>query len=345
MKRAISAIEKRKALPCRKVLRDIALSVLLSLCGSAPVFAQEAGAPINLVDSDTIVRFGFPVFLDYKALESIGSPQNGNSTDLARSFSFDDSAGGKYLETGVILQGIGLNIPSAGDGELLFIQNAQALSGGMPAAAGNFLAIAHRDGFISLYSAKDFIPSSASKTEIRKGDSIGIAARAPGSENANYLFRLYDGKSRLWANPALFIQGFNDSVSPKITQIALLGEKETYIAENRKNVTQMIPQGSYLLAVSVVDPRYRNESISGLFRLKAVLNGQIIADKKLDSARVTENGLSFMEMQAPSSNSVDKAGRLLLGKQFLPNGKHTLEVFAYDYAGNEAKFTWQFSAR
>lgn len=345
MKEAKSAMGKRHAFPRRLAPFGIALALSLSFVAGPHAFAQDGGSPINLVDRETIVRFGFPVFLDSMPEESIGDPRNRSSAALAGSSSFADSAGGKYLDTGAILQGKGQNIPSAGDGELLFIQGTRALSGGLPSAAGNFLAIAHRDGFISLYSANGFTPSAAGKSEIRKGDSIGIAERALGSENADYLFRLYDGKSRLWANPALFIQGFNDNAQPKITQIALLGEKETYLAENRKNAAQTIPQGNYLLAVGVVDQRYGNESVSGVFRLKAVLNGQIIADKKLDSARVAENGLSFMDMPAPSSNSVDKAGRLLLGKQFLPSGKHTLELFAYDYTGNEARFTWQFSAR
>lgn len=336
---------KRDAFPRRQALLGIALASSLLLGGGRAVFAQEGGPPISLVDRETTVRFGFPEFLDYSSAELIGKPQYRNSAAMTGASSFYNSAGGRYLDTGAILQGMEQDIPAAGDGEVLFIQNTRALSGGLPSAAGNFLAIAHRDGFISLYSAKGFAPSVEGKSEIRKGDSIGIAAIAVGSENASYLFRLYDGKSRLWANPALFIQGFNDSVQPKIAQIALLGEKETFIAENRKNAAQTIPQGDYLLAVSVVDPHYGNESISGLFRLKAVLNGQIVADKKLDSARVTENGLSFMEIPAPSSNGVDDSGRLLLGKQFLPSGKHTLEVFAYDYAGNEAKFTWQFSAR
>jgi len=323
----------------------ICLPLVIFLCGSGYALAQEQGAPISVVASETIMNFGSPVFLLNNFAKAISGIKTENSAYAGKYEDFKNSAGGKYLETAATLQGIGANVPAAGDGELLFIQNDSALRGAMPFAAGNLLAIAHRDGFVSLYSSNGFIPSKSSKTEIMKGDYIGILANAQGSGKGSYQFRLYDGKSKLWANPALFIQDFNDSVPPKIKQIALLGEKEAYIAENRKNVMQAVPQGNYLLAASIVDPRYKNESVSGLFRIKAVFNGQVIADRKLDSALIAEHGLIFLDMQAPSSSSVDDEGRLLLGKLFLPSGRHTLEVSAYDYVGNEARFSWQFAVQ
>jgi len=57
-----------------------------------------------------------------------------------------------------------------------------------------------------------------------------------------------------------------------------------------------------------------------------------------------EKGLSFLELEAPSSKIVDDEGRLVLGTQFIARGTHILEFFAYDFAGNAGSFMWKFSA-
>ena len=327
---------------CRKSRHSVFWVLAIAICGSGTVMAQSQGAPIEAVANETRVYFGSPVFL-FDNNDAIAAGLNAsNSISATDSINFWESAGGKYLETGAILQGAGKSVPAAGDGKVLFIQENTALKGRMPRAAGNFLALAHRDGFVSLYSSKDFLPKSLDKSEIMKGETIGSASADPRTGNAGYFLRVYDGTSKLWVNPALFIQGLDDRIPPKIKQIALVGSKGTITAENRINVMQTLPQGDYLLAANVVDPLYGKESISGLFRLKVVFDGQIVADRKLDSARITERGLAFFDLEAPSSKGVDEEGRLLLGKVFLPSGKHTLAFFAYDYSGNEASFTWKF---
>lgn len=318
----------------------------LSFCIAAQSLAQSQGAPISAIADDTTIDFGSPVFLFSDAASRIMGIDAANSFSSAEIARFARSAGGSYLDTGAWLYGIGANIPAAGEGEVLFVQTSSALRGGMPQPAGNFLAIAHRDGFVSVYSAQGFLPPSGQRaTLIAKGDFAGSVSGVHGLENAHYRLRVYDGTSKLWANPALFIQGLDDTASPKIRQIALLGGDQIFIAENKKNAMQELPQADYLICASIIDTAFRKESISGLFRIKVVLDGRVVADRKLDSARVTEHGLGFLDVDAPSSNAMDDQGRLLLGKQFLPSGKHSLELYAYDFSGNEASFTWKFIVR
>jgi len=256
-----------------------------------------------------------------------------------------DSAGISYLQTGALLSGEGGNAVAAGDGILLFIQGKEALSGGMFRAGGGILALVHEDGFVSLYSGETFLPNSASAELIAQGSAIGSLPPALGSAVPKYLLRVFDGASGLWVNPAFFMPGLQDKAPPRIEELALLGRQgRYYIAENLKRGTQRMPQGDYTLAVRVVDPLYSKGAVSGIFRLKILLDGQIVSDRKFDSARITAQGLSFLELEAPSSKIVDDGGRLVLGTQFIARGTHILEFFAYDFAGNAGSFMWKFSA-
>lgn len=297
--------------------QSLALAIGIALCLVRLVSAQSQEAPISIVAMEARVDFGMP------ALE--GSQ-------------------GNYLETGVVLFSQNRSVAAAGNGTILFMQSKPLLRGGLPQAAGNFLTLAHRDGFVSQYSGRTFSPSLAGKMNLVKGDLIGSVVGTPGSQKASYMLRVYDGTSGLWVNPAFFIQGLDDRAAPKIMQIALSGQGKTYIADNQKNTAIVIPQGDYTLAIGAFDPSYDSGSVSGVFRLKAVFNGQVVADRKLDSARITERGLAFLELEAPSSSIIDGEGRLLVGKQFVPNGKHTLEIFVYDYVGNVSGFMWKFTA-
>lgn len=317
-----SARHANRALPGEKV--PLKLNVLMvcvmtiGIVAGIPVFAQDA--PLSMESLDVAVNFGVPGQLP------------------------DKQKGEKYLQTGALLSAENDVVRAAGDGRILFIQDNHLLSGGLPHATGNFTAVAHDDGFISLYSAKTYASEASARTKIKKGEVIGRIVEITKALYTYYLFRVYDGASRLWVNPAFFIQDLVDKAAPRIEEIVLMGKDRTIVAENPRKGAQGIPQGNYTLAVSVTDPAYAKGSISGVFRLKAVFDGKVIADRKLDSARVTADGLAFLDLEAPSSRLTDEQGRLLLGRQFIPRGMHSLEFSVYDYAGNSSSFNWKFSA-
>lgn len=250
-----------------------------------------------------------------------------------------------YLRTDATLSVTDDRVSAAGQGVPLFIQKQAILAGGLPPSLDDFTAVAHGDGFVSVYSAKEFRPELSAETQVAKGDLVGRIGKAGEDDDQVYGFRVFDGASRLWVNPAYFLQNFQDRVAPKIEEITLVGEGRAYTAETRKNFTQAIRQGDYILAVRVTDPPYSRGSVSGIFRFKAILDGKVIADRKFDSARITDKGLAFLGLEAPSSAIVDDEGRLLLGGQFIPRGLHSLEFSVYDYAGNASSFTWKFSAQ
>ena len=296
--------------------RTAFFALIFSLIFVLVLPAQESA--LSFSGSDPEVNFGKP--------SSLGS----------------DSHLQSYLRTDATLSITGSSVIAAGHGVTLFIQKEGRLAGGFPSALPNFTALAHGNGFVSIYSAKHFLPEPALETEVARGARVGKIGNPDEDFDPDYRLRVYDGSSRLWVNPVLFIQGFQDRAAPKIEEITLLGEGRAYTAENRKNFTQTIRQGEYALAVRVMDPSYARGSVSGTYGFKALLDGKVFVDRKFDSARITEKGLAFLGLGAPSSSIVDNGGRIILDGQFIPNGLHSLEFSVYDYAGNTSNFTWKF---
>ncbi|HWP68781.1 MAG TPA: hypothetical protein VN437_05715, partial [Rectinemataceae bacterium] len=163
---------------------------------------------------------------------------------------------------------------------------------------------------------------------------------------ASYVLQVYDGAGGLWVNPAFFIPGIEDRAAPKIEQLVLVDhdKKELSIEPGKKGTANRIPQGRYSLAVRVFDPETKTISKSGIFSFKAILDGQVTLDRKLDSARSTDKGLAFLGMNSPSSSLIDSEGRILLGENFIPRGTHSLEFFVSDFAGNVSSLIWKFTS-
>ncbi len=134
MKREGKSRERWNSLARRRAKCGIVLSLAIFLFGGGHTSAQDQGAPIGLADSETIVDFGSPVFLFNNAAEAIAGRRIENSAGLGEYGGFKNSAGSRYLETGATLQGIGVNVPAAGDGNC-FRQKLR-ISLGMPFAGG-----------------------------------------------------------------------------------------------------------------------------------------------------------------------------------------------------------------
>jgi len=301
-------------------------TIIILLNPARFVVAQET--PLLASALRTSVTFGSPVFM-----------ADGGDT-------FSTSAGTRYLDKGATLSIPGQNVRADGEGLVLFIKRESHFAGDMPSAAGNFIALAHMDGFISVFSGKHFIPDSTGKTRIGRDEVIGTVIGDPGTDTVSYIFQVYDGAGRVWVNPAFFISGLEDRTAPKIEELVFIGKNkaEFSIGSEKRGAAQHIAQGTYSIAARVFDPENKVMSTSGVFSFKAILDGKIILERKLDSARSTNNGLAFLGMEAPSSGLIDSKGRIILSEYFVPRGAHTLEFVAVDFSGNIANFMSRFTA-
>lgn len=262
-----------------------------------------------------------------------------------------DKEGFSYLQTGAVATSPSGAVPAVEAGSVLFVRRASAFGGKRFGGEKEFIALAHDDGFMSIYSGDTFIAGKTPPTgKVGAAESVGrVAAEGRGGQSP-YVVQMYDGSSGVWINPALFSGTVPDKAPPKIEQIALQGSGGRYFAENgaaarktAKSVVQKIPQGEYSLSVSVSDTSSGKSPVSGVFRLKLLFNGAVALDKKFDAARAAEGGLSFIGLDAPSSNCLDGEGRIVLGRQFIPRGKNTFDLTVFDFAGNSARYVWSFA--
>ena len=262
-----------------------------------------------------------------------------------------ERGGFNYLQIGAQVPSPGGAVPAAESGTVLFVQRASAFGSRQFGGAKEVVALAHDDGFVSVYSGAAFIAARLASTgKMNAYDSVGRVAADGRDGQAQYTIRLYDGSSAVWINPALFAGAIDDKLPPRIEQIALQGSGGIFYAENggmprksAKESAQKIPQGEYVLSVSASDGPAGKGSISGVFRLKLLFNGTVAIDKKFDAARAAEGGLSFLGLEAPSANCLDREGRIVLGRQFIPRGKNTLDLTVFDFAGNSARYAWSFT--
>ncbi len=260
-------------------------------------------------------------------------------------------SGFSYLQTGALTKSPSGTVPVVEAGTVLFTRRASVFGTQRFGGAKEFTALAHDDGFVSVYSGSSFMAAEAPPSgRINANDSVGMTMAEGRDGEGRYIVRLYDGSSGVWINPALFADSILDKASPKIEQIALQGSGGQYFALNgnaprkiAKNAIQKIPQGEYALSAAVTDAPNGNSPVSGVFRLKVLLNGTVALDKKFDAARAAESGLSFLGLDAPSANCLDREGRIVLGRQFIPRGQNSLDVTVFDFAGNSARYVWSFA--
>ena len=273
---------------------------------------------------------------------SIFVPAAGISVDFGVPKRFTPS-GSPYLGSGAQIQPRTPEVPAAGEGIVLFSQGGSLLSSGFPRSRDNFIALAHDGGFVSLYSSPSLALSARLKKKgVARDEIVGTIEGARGGQEDNYYRRVIDNSSKLVVNPALFSPGMIDRAAPRIEEVSLIKEGFRLKAEPERRILQRLAQGDYKLAIRLNDPSYAGGVVSGLFRIKVVLDGQVAADRKLDSARNLDEGLGFLGFSAPSSLLADRDMRFLLDGHFLARGNHSLELTVYDFNGNAGTLVWRF---
>lgn len=251
---------------------------------------------------------------------------------------------GSYLETALALVQSNDAVVSGEKGRLLFEQRPSALSGNLPGALGGIVALMAEDGLTAVLSGKNFLPARAVEADYIEGQSLGALSSAIAGRYG-YDLRIYDAAREQWINPLLLSNLAKDETSPRIESLVLRGQRMTAQLKSPAKGKMGLLQGGYTLFVRAVDPAPGGIA-SGVFRYKVLLDGLVVADKKMDAALVSGlGGLSFAGLAVPSSENLDEDGRLGIGKLELLRGQHLLELFVLDCAGNQAKGAWPLSVQ
>lgn len=246
---------------------------------------------------------------------------------------FEQAAGARYLDTSISGTFVDDQILAGRDGELLFMQKGGTSPCGLPGAAGQAVAIAHEDGFVSLYTGLSPRPDLEKKSVLAAGDPLG----SPGMAGRRASLSIFDRAVSSWVNPVILMAGSGETARPRIDEIAVVSGKSEFLPEGKKSDEIRILQGNYSIAIAARDSPTRSGVLSGLSRMKIVLDGQVVEDRGFDAAVVGADGLSFLGLPAPSSGAIDRKGRYILGKRLISSGIHTLDVIVYDFSGNTAE--------
>jgi len=207
-------------------------------------------------------------------------------------------------------------------GETLFIQETTLFTSWFPRTKGDFIALADTDGYIHVFCGNNLKPALEGRTDGKLDLSI------------------FDRGRKAWVNPAFFIKGIIDTAKPQITGLALEKDGVEFDFKDSIKSKKTLSQGSYSLLTSIMDEKPKQTS-SGLLRIKAVLDGVSVIDNKLDLASAGMEGLALLGYPAPSARALGWNSRLKAGEVRLLRGDHTLELFVYDFAGNEATVSWK----
>ena len=207
-------------------------------------------------------------------------------------------------------------------GETLFVQKTSPLGSFFPQTRGDFIALADTEGYIHLFC----------------GNNVRSAIETP--TDIKFDFSIFDRGRKAWVNPAFFIKGILDTAGPQISALALEKDGIELDFKDSGKSRKPLSQGTYTILTSIQDEKPKQTS-SGLIRIKVVLDGVSVIDNKLDIALAGVEGLSFFGYPAPSSRALGSKSRLKAGELRLLRGDHTLELFAYDFAGNEATIRWK----
>jgi hypothetical protein len=222
-------------------------------------------------------------------------------------------------------------LQAADGGELLFAHWETNTASRLPTPLGNWIAIDHGDGLISIYSRFEDDEAKQIPNNVRKGAFLGNSGVSGWANQAGFYFSLFDRKERRWVNPSMIITPFDDNTMPVIQSVELKNAGGQII---NPAVNRNIAQGRYSVSVYVTDT-LNQTALLAPHRIVCSVNGSEIGALGFEtySARdgvllVYRNGLvPVKQVYAPSP-------AFEIGEVWLTRGQATLEIIAQDITGN-----------
>jgi hypothetical protein len=251
------------------------------------------------------------------------------AAELVQNFGWNDK-GRPRLGTVFAASG---ELRAAERGELLFIRRQTDTASRLPAPLGNWIAVDHGDGLISVYSRFENRETTRIANDIGKNTSLGTAGISGWSNQEGFYFSLFDRKERRWVNPSMIITPFLDTTAPVIQSVKLKNAAGEFFDPAQ---TRNISQGRYTVSVQAADT-LDAARINPLapHRIVCSVNGSEIGSLNFEtySARdgvlmVYRNGLTpVKQIYAPYP-------AFEVGEVWLNRGQVNLELIAQDIAGN-----------
>ncbi|MDR3191574.1 MAG: hypothetical protein LBT87_00750 [Treponema sp.] len=253
-------------------------------------------------------------------------------------------------------------VRAAEAGELFFFRSSNDTASRLPSPMGNWLALDHGDGLISIYSRFDEtsesqaggnVGTALSATQVDRNAIIARGGSGGPSALKGFFFAVFDRRERRWINPSMIIAPLPDTRPPQIVSVTLIAEdgKSIDLLKFPRTAAQTgvapgrISQGRYHIAVEALDTRLEaGEKELAPHRILCLVNGVEAGALNFEtySARdgvlmVDRNGLTPVEKVYAPYPAFD------VGDVWLTRGQTTLEVIVQDIAGNERSAAVRFT--
>lgn len=278
---------------------------------------------------------GIPAALDWPAVPAIptvgfGTPERG------------------YLNAGIVLGGQPDRVHAAASGELLFVRGADGVRAGVPPVAGGLVAIAHSNGFVTVYTGMQPLVKTSIKS-VDQGALIGIVSEQGVRDTWPPGFAIEDRTAGTWVNPLMLLPAVSTVIMPSLGAIAMVAEdgsrdRKPLDLPAGKNVVHAVSPGRYAVFARLLHP-IRSGVPMVPYRIRMYANGIEQAVRVFDAAAASVDGLAFAGLPAPSGNGLDQQGRVLIGSAFLPQGVVKLKIVLEGIDGTARETTWRLEVR
>lgn len=217
----------------------------------------------------------------------------------------------------------------AGAGELLFHAEESRNIDALPMPLGNWIAIDHGDGIISLYGNLLSIRPYNEHARYERDAIIGESGSDP--KNSVY-FSIFDRKNNRWVNPVLVSPQRQDKYRPTIHSVTLISSTGRQIDLSQQKT---IKQGLWTVHVNASDRE--DSSGSKLFPLQTscLLNGMETARIYIDTISAQNGKPCIPDSPQDQGNEIWKPyPSIELGTLRLNRGQARLEIIVQDANGN-----------
>jgi hypothetical protein len=253
---------------------------------------------------------------------------------VIRNFGYNDQG---HPVLGTVFEGEGRVLAAEG-GEVIFSRTASDRICDLPSPLGNWTALDHGDGLISIYSRCGG-GGPEPLFQVERGGPVASAGVSGWSVQRGFYFVLYDRRERRWVNPAMIITPFPDSRPPQILDMQLRDAQGRPVESGRRSLSQ----GRYTITVNAVDfiqdvPKDalpRAAVPLAPHRIICSVNGTEIGSLLFETIAARDGVLmAHRNGLVPARQVYANIPAFEAGEAYLSRGQVLLEVIAQDIMGN-----------
>ena len=231
-------------------------------------------------------------------------------------------------------------IAAADDGELLFHRKKTETASRLPSPLGNWTALDHGDGIVSIYARlDDKMPETAAMAE--KGRVLGEAGISGWSSVRGFYFQLFDRREKRWINPSLLISPPEDTRLPEILTVRLKDAQGNLFNPNQ---LLNLNQGRYTIIINAIDTmRFSYERPLAPHRIICLLNGSEAGALIFETYSARDGQLMvYRNGLVPVRQVYGSVPAYEIADVWFSRGQANLEIIAQDITGNTRNVIYRF---